>query len=422
MNYLYMNISVVLVIVSTLIIRRIFINKVPHVVFATLWALAMIRVTVPFKFTSDWSIFNLFYHARDMLFREAIIRKHYSLEQIEEMLSTYIALNVLWDIIVCIWGMGVIVIGLHFFRSYRWGKCIINNSVLHSGKDVDSIKKWMKEYNFNFDVEIRKSSEIYVPISFGCIKRGIIIPENFDITNELESKQIVIHESVHLKYQHIVIKLILISIVSFSWFNPFIWVLFKHIKQDMEICCDKNVIARLGVEQRESYARNLLKYAQMECVDSVVYSSFADNFTKERVGAIMRFKKVSGFMAVVSVVLMMSVVNIFGATDDFIIQSEANKSEFNEIKSGQDIEENSYGVVELTTEEVSQYLEKDEKAAHSLNLRDFEYEAPTVGDLPELLGIKFEHGGYTYSGILEITTIDIFDTYCIGYYSGEWFR
>lgn len=415
MSYLYMNASAALIIIITLFIRRLTINKVPHCVFGFLWGIATIRMLLPFRITSNWCVYNIVFRLRDYLFANGLITMQYNSRQLLNEMSHYIDLQLVIKILYVIWIVGVIIVATYFTLSYYSGMKLIKNSKTCHMEGVAKIKRWLEQYNLPTDMEIKSSKEIDVPLAYGCLKPGILVPANFDINHEMSAKQIMLHECMHIKYWHSFIKLMLAILVSSNWFNPCAWILFKFINRDMEISCDRHVLELLGREQRESYALNLIQASQMQYKDSIVYSGFAKNSIKERIVAIMSFKKMSVFALVLSLSIPVSVATAFATTDNRVTDNQIYKGLA--VKNISEVETIENAIVSVSEDLVkSSNQEIGTRAAGNLYVDDFE--RITTYMSPEKIEITFIDSGCTYTGILTIYEMQVIDGKYHGYYRG----
>lgn len=416
MNNLYMNISAAVIILITIFIRKITINKIPHFTFNLLWGLAAIRMLIPFRITSDWCAFNFLFKLRDCLFANEVIYLKLKARQIQQGVGNYIDINLATSIFNFVWMIGIIVFSGYFVMSYTSGKRLIMRSVKCNSIDEDKIKQWLKKYNLNTDIEIKISNEIDVPLAYGCFKSGILLPNNFKINNEINAIQILLHECMHIKNYHALIKLLLAILVCMCWFNPCAWALFKYINRDMEISCDRHVLEILGREQRESYALNLLKSSQMQYKDSIVYSGFAKNSIKERIVAIMSFKKMSVYALVLSLSIPTCVATVFATTDNRVDGNNTNDIEI--VASENNLQVSEEVFLTINESKLTMYVDENEiaRAAHNLYIDDYEYISTSMP--PEKITVKFTDSGYTYKGTLSLYELQIKNGKYYGYYEG----
>lgn len=91
-----------------------------------------------------------------------------------------------------------------------------------------------------------------IPFSFG---NAIFI--NHKLHAEEELREIIRHEFVHVKQKHSLDILWAELLCIFNWYNPFVWLLRKAIRQNLEFIADEQVV-KSGLDRRQ-YQYMLLK-------------------------------------------------------------------------------------------------------------------------------------------------------------------
>lgn len=109
-------------------------------------------------------------------------------------------------------------------------------------------------------------------------------------------------------------------IVCIHWFNPFVYLMSREISRILELSCDEAVIKTLPPRKRQVYGRTLLNAMEngggyKDSLASVTLNESKKRL-KERLDAIMRFKKTTRFTAAVSFALVLALsfgITAFGA-------------------------------------------------------------------------------------------------------------
>jgi beta-lactamase regulating signal transducer with metallopeptidase domain len=91
-----------------------------------------------------------------------------------------------------------------------------------------------------------------IPFSFG---NAIFI--NHTLHNENELREIIRHEFVHVKQRHSIDIMWAELLCMLNWYNPFVWLLRKTIRQNLEFIADEQVL-KSGLD-RKQYQYMLLK-------------------------------------------------------------------------------------------------------------------------------------------------------------------
>lgn len=162
--------------------------------------------------------------------------------------------------------------------------------VLLSLKSIQTLK-WIKEkssyyipftwqYSFdkivqlnkgNANISLKVSDAITVPITIGFLKPLIIIPAAYiNNISEEEAEAILLHEFAHIKRQDYFFNIVLIIMETLLFFNPFVWLISKHLKTERELACDD--FASQRSKTPHTYASALLK---VEILRKEAVSAFA---------------------------------------------------------------------------------------------------------------------------------------------------
>lgn len=101
-------------------------------------------------------------------------------------------------------------------------------------------------------VKIYQVDKFIIPFSFG---RSIFINQHQH--NEAELKEIIRHEFIHVKQRHTADILWSELLCMLNWYNPFVWLIRRSIRQNLEFIADHQVL-KTGLD-RKQYQYLLLK-------------------------------------------------------------------------------------------------------------------------------------------------------------------
>ena len=148
----------------------------------------------------------------------------------------------------------------------------------------------------------------------GFFRPRIVLP-----VHELEDKElsyIFVHELTHYKQRDMFYKWLIQIVVCAHWFNPFVYLLEKEVNKSCELSCDEKVIAVLDDKARRDYGDTLISFLKSNnlyksSLASVTLTEGAEQL-KERLGAIMKFKKKSkGIIAITAIFSVLVCVCFF---------------------------------------------------------------------------------------------------------------
>ena len=183
-----------------------------------------------------------------------------------------------------------------------------------------------EKLNIKTRVEISYNPLIASPMLIGFFRPRIILP-----THELEDKElsyIFVHELIHYKQRDMFYKWLIQIVVCVHWFNPFVYLLEKEVNKSCELSCDEKVIAVLDDKRKREYGDTLISFLKSNnlyksSLASVTLTEGAEQL-KERLGAIMKFRKKSKVITAITAIFTVIVCVCFFVTGAYAAPSVAN--------------------------------------------------------------------------------------------------
>lgn len=178
-------------------------------------------------------------------------------------------------------------------------------------------------------VKIYQVNKMIIPFSFG---RSIFINQHQH--NELELKEIIRHEFIHVKQRHTADILWSELLCLLNWYNPFAWLIRKAIRQNLEFIADHHVL-KAGLD-RKQYQYLLLKVVGVPAF--AITSQFNFSSLKKRIAMMnkMRSAKVHlvKFLFVLPLVTVLLLAFRNAAIKQDIIEMTSNASQVPEAVAG----------------------------------------------------------------------------------------
>lgn len=159
------------------------------------------------------------------------------------------------------------------------------------------------------NVELVRNPFIATPMLIGIFKPLIIIPDTK--FNEVQLKNILLHEITHLKRFDIGVKWFMMIITSIHWFNPLIYFMKKEINHACELACDEAVIKNLSANDKQVYGDTLISVVfESKYPIGVLQATMSEDkkTMKERLVAIMKHSKKSKVIMLLSGVLFLLII------------------------------------------------------------------------------------------------------------------
>lgn len=163
-----------------------------------------------------------------------------------------------------IWGVGfLMVMGWKILSHLRFRRRILKSARPMSEPDTvklwDELLQWAGMAKKRYPLLV--SSQVTSPLSIGLFSSTIrvVLPERTYTREELAL--ILRHELIHIGCGDSSAKFFLAFCSALCWFNPLVWAAMGKGAEELELNCDQGVLEWSGEEERETYARLLLRTA-----------------------------------------------------------------------------------------------------------------------------------------------------------------
>lgn len=192
----------------------------------------------------------------------------------------------------------------------------------------------------NKTVELYQNPLIGSPMLVGFFHPCIILPDQAAGAEELS--YIFTHELIHMKRWDIVYKWLVQIVVCVHWFNPFVYLLEKEVDRACELSCDEAVLASWGDSAKKAYGDTLLTFLKIKDdyknpFASVTLTEGAEQI-KERLGAIMNYKKMSKMITAMAVVLTVIICVCFQTLGVYAKQEKTSNSAQIKVEEPKDLD------------------------------------------------------------------------------------
>ena len=175
---------------------------------------------------------------------------------------------------------------------------------------LDRLSIAAKQSGIKKPIELCINPLVSSPLLIGFFHPCIVLP-GADIP-EKDFRYIILHELTHYKRRDMFYKWLVQITVCLHWFNPFVHLMSREITKACEFSCDEAVLAKIGNGNAQDYGKTLLdamaavgKYK--ENLGAVTLSE-NKQLLKERLCAIMKFKKKSTAIRFLTGVLTLCVI------------------------------------------------------------------------------------------------------------------
>lgn len=296
-DFLNISITASYIILATLIIRGIF-KKIPRKFICILWAIAGIRLVLPFNIESDFSLIPSAETIKPVSGRSYGVRINSGISAIDTPVNEYLGdryyegvtvtpnlKDIVTSVAAIVWVVGIAAILIYGIVSYIRLRKTVSTAVLLRDN-------------------IRQSENVVSPFILGIFKPKVYIP--FGMDGET-ADYVIAHEKAHLKRRDHWIKPFGFLILAVYWFNPLIWVAYIMLCRDIERACDEKVIAKMDENSRKAYATALLDCAVNRRRIAACPLAFGEVGIKERIKGVMNYKKPAFWVILIAVVACVAV-------------------------------------------------------------------------------------------------------------------
>ena len=159
-------------------------------------------------------------------------------------------------------------------------------------------------------IELCVNPLVSSPLLIGFFHPCIVLP-SADIS-EKDFRYIILHELTHYKRRDMFYKWLVQITACLHWFNPLVYLMSREVTKACEFSCDEAVVAKMGCDHAQDYGKTLLDAmaAVGRYKENLGAVTLSENkqLLKERLGAIMEFKKKSKAIQLMTGALTLCVI------------------------------------------------------------------------------------------------------------------
>ena len=387
-----------------IVVRAVFLNRLPKRVFPVLWVVVILRLLLPFSIDSGFSVYNTLFSVTDR--RESVpLADVGSKEALENAIGDeglHVTDNSFEDIPdetsevifdaesqqvshisqknaggiyekVCkgVWIAGIICFAGFFSILYFRGLREFRTALPVENAFIDN---WLKDKKLRRTIIARQSDRISAPLTYGLWKPVILFPKNMLKESNQSLEYVLWHEFIHIRRWHTALKIVLMAAVCMHWFNPFIWVMYVLLNKDVELSCDEGVLRCMGETAKKEYASILIGMEENRFRHTPLYNGFSKSDVEKRIRSIMRYKKATVISISAAIVIVLGIVIVFttspkeekqgGSADDEKqienVEDSGSEEEVSGTESSGDAEQRILAETQILWEVPIEILESEE--------------------------------------------------------------
>ncbi len=312
MTLLQRSMAGAVLIMMIVLVRAVALHRLPKTAFLALWAVAVLRLLIPWSPPSPFSVYNWAEPAAPPVrqaaetFDPPAAATAIPLDTVAEEPPQAAAMPP-WTVV---WLCGMGLCTLYFGAAYVHVRRRLMGAV-----PVEQAKAacYLAEHRIRRPLALRQCGGVDGPLTYGLLHPVIVVPENMDWEDD-RMEYVLAHELVHVRRWDALWKLILAAAVCVHWFNPLVWLLYVLANRDLELSCDEAVVRRAAGDVRAAYARTLIDMEEQKNLPGVLYSHFSKNPMEERIAAIMKLRKTTVLTVLAAVLLVAGVATVFATS------------------------------------------------------------------------------------------------------------
>lgn len=336
MTLLEMSISSAMIILIVVVIRALFLYKLPKKIFVILWGIVLCKLFLPFSFASEYSIYTLLSRVSMLTEKTSLVAgrsiaapsnflNEFSAGFVFAKLPITLVLSFNW--LKLVWFLGAVVTALTFLIPHI--RFCYGNKTATPVKD-DILNALIEKYHIKRRIQVKQSENIKIPVTYGILKPIILLPKSLESSNEEQLKFVFLHELNHIRHFDVLLKWFLFAAVSIHWFNPFVWLMYILANRDIELSCDEMVLRTMGGDfSKTSYAMTLISLEEYKLKENPIGNCLCKNAIEERIIAIMKIPKITVLSVVMAFVFVFGITTVsvaISATNEDLLTTEAKET------------------------------------------------------------------------------------------------
>ena len=128
------------------------------------------------------------------------------------------------------------------------------------GRDFSALaRQCRQELGVRRVIPVVVQDAVSSPALAGLLRPKILLPPCAEQMSPQTLRFVLLHELGHYRHGDLWVNELLLLVQCVHWFNPLVWVLFRQMRQDMELVNDSYLLKKLGQEQRRAYSQSLVE-------------------------------------------------------------------------------------------------------------------------------------------------------------------
>ena len=288
--------------VLAVVVLRPLLKRAPKWIRGILWALAGLRLVLPFSWESVFSLIPSREPIPQQILYDAVPQINTGIPVVNSVVNPILAetmtpfpgasanpIQILVIIAANIWVVGMACMSVYGCISYLLLRRRLREAV-HTQDRV-----WICD-------------RIDSPFLLGLFRPRIYLPSS--LASE-DAAYVIAHEKAHLQRKDHLWKPLGFLILMVYWFNPLIWLAYVLLCRDIELACDEKVIRLMGEGSKKAYSNALIRCSVPRRSIAACPVAFGEGSIKGRIRSVLSYKKPSFWIIVAALVICVAVAVCF---------------------------------------------------------------------------------------------------------------
>jgi len=226
-----------------------------------------------------------------------------------EQVKLWVSDNSLLINIIWLTGIGIGIVRFMANRN-KLHQCKASAIEVHDEATLGKVKEIRNALKLSRSVKLMVSSLVNSPMTIGTLKPIIYFPTGLisGFSSE-ELDAIIRHELMHIKHNDYLVNAILVGLETLFFFNPFLIMIIRGLRREMEYACDDEVIE---VHDELAYSRALMRLQEISISNQVAMAAKGNNSEfKNRIERMIYPKKtnISPKVGIITLLLTATIIS-----------------------------------------------------------------------------------------------------------------
>lgn len=308
------------VILVRLLLGLPYLRRIPRRYTVVLWAVVGVRLLIPVSVKSPWSLMPASVPLTKTVLYDPTPTVYTGVPALNTVINESVMpaltpnpgdsvnpLQVFANVGAWVWVIGGVLMLSYMTVSFIRLCCNMRFAVKLNGED-----------------RVYESENVTSPFVLGMLRPKIYLPYGMDGQTR---SHVIAHERAHLSRGDHFIKPLAFVLLSVYWFHPLLWAAYILLCRDIEGACDERAAKDMTAEQRKDYARSLVRCSTKSRVVTACPLAFGETGVKQRVTAILDYRRPTLWVLIAAVVLCIVFAVCFG-TNPFSITGMTPMTEY----------------------------------------------------------------------------------------------